>query len=88
MAGRDRLAGESSDIRKPATHSGLSTMSVCRRREEEEEGGGALTCAVQPQGGGVEDGSPGGGVMSSGLVHRLCCVEGASWTKRRTERES
>lgn len=38
----------------------------------------ALTGAVEPEGSGMEDGSPGGAVMSSGLVHCLRRVERTS----------
>lgn len=83
VAGLDRLAGESSDIKKPATHDHLTVKHLDEQTggQDSQGGGDQLTCAVEPEGGGVEDGSPGGGVMSSGLLQGLSRVEGTSWRR-------
>lgn len=76
VAGLDRLAGASSDTTKPIKENPKSI------KHQDEPGGGAggaaLTVTVEPQGGGVQDGSPGRAVMSPGLIRHLCRVERAS----------
>lgn len=81
VAGLDRLAGVSSDITKPETHNDSTLFNTCKYLRSRGRGmkRRGLTCAVEPEGCRVKDGSPGGGVMNSGLVHSLCCVKRTSW---------
>lgn len=61
-------------------HNTCNWYTPCMQTSVEEWWGG-LTTAMEPEGGGMKDGGPRGGVMSPGLFYCLCCVERTSWKR-------